>query len=112
MHNHAYRPAHPVSHTGTAGPGADRAASAKRYRYPAGTQLFAQGAPCQGFPLVLAGEVQVACHAEDGRSLELYRVRPGGLCLVSSASLFRGLPLGAQGVSADLHALNDSARAI
>lgn len=66
---------------------------------PAGTQLFAQGAPCQGFPLVLAGEVRVACHAEDGRSLELYRVRPGELCLVSSASLFRGLPLGAQGVS-------------
>jgi CRP/FNR family transcriptional regulator len=31
--------------------------------------------------------------------LELYRVRPGELCLVSSASLFRGLPLGAQGVS-------------
>lgn len=66
---------------------------------PAGTQLFAQGAPCQGFPLVLTGEVRVACHAEDGRSLELYRVRPGELCLVSSASLFRGLPLGAQGMS-------------
>ena len=66
---------------------------------PAGTQLFAQGTPCQGFPLVLAGEVRVACHSEDGRSLELYRVRPGELCLVSSASLFRGLPLGAQGVS-------------
>nr|WP_315481009.1 Crp/Fnr family transcriptional regulator [uncultured Rhodoferax sp.] len=71
----------------------------------AGTQLFAQGAPCQGFPLVLAGEVRVACHSEDGRSLELYRVRPGELCLVSSASLFRGLPLGAQGVSAQASTL-------
>jgi CRP/FNR family transcriptional regulator len=66
---------------------------------PSGTPLFTQGAPCQGFPLVLAGEVQVACRSGDGRSLELYRVRPGELCLVSSASLFRGLPLGAQGVS-------------
>lgn len=66
---------------------------------PAGTQLFAQGAPCQGFPLVLAGEVRVACHSGDGRSLELYRVLPGELCLVSSASLFRGLPLGADGTS-------------
>lgn len=75
------------------------ALQAQAVSVPAGTQLFAQGAPCQGFPLVLAGEVQVACHAEDGRSLELYRVRPGELCLVSSASLFRGLPLGAQGVS-------------
>ena len=75
------------------------ALQAQAVSVPAGTQLFAQGAPCQGFPLVLAGEVRVACHAEDGRSLELYRVRPGELCLVSSASLFRGLPLGAQGVS-------------
>jgi CRP/FNR family transcriptional regulator len=65
----------------------------------AGTQLFAQGAPCLGFPLVLEGEIRVACRSEDGRSLELYRVRPGDLCLVSSASLFSGLPLGAQGES-------------
>ncbi len=43
--------------------------------------------------------MRVACHAEDGRSLELYRVLPGELCLVSSASLFRGLPLGADGTS-------------
>ena len=80
-------------------------AQAPAVSVPAGTQLFAQGAPCQGFPLVLAGEVRVACHAEDGRSLELYRVRPGELCLVSSASLFRGLPLGAQGVSAQASTL-------
>ncbi|WP_296510885.1 Crp/Fnr family transcriptional regulator [Rhodoferax sp.] len=66
---------------------------------PAGTPLFAQGAPCKGFPLVLGGEVRVACHSADGRSLELYRVLPGELCLVSSASLFRGLPLGAEGTS-------------
>jgi CRP/FNR family transcriptional regulator len=80
-------------------------AQAPAVSVPAGTQLFAQGAPCQGFPLVLAGEVRVACHSGDGRSLELYRVRPGELCLVSSASLFRGLPLGAQGVSAQASTL-------
>nr|WP_315496710.1 Crp/Fnr family transcriptional regulator [uncultured Rhodoferax sp.] len=80
-------------------------AQAPAVSVPTGTQLFAQGAPCQGFPLVLAGEVRVACHAEDGRSLELYRVRPGELCLVSSASLFRGLPLGAQGMSAQASTL-------
>jgi CRP/FNR family transcriptional regulator len=74
-------------------------AQAPAVSVPAGTQLFAQGAPCQGFPLVLAGEVRVACHSADGRSLELYRVLPGELCLVSSASLFRGLPLGAEGTS-------------
>lgn len=80
-------------------------AQAPAVSVPAGTQLFAQGAPCQGFPLVLAGEVRVACHSGDGRSLELYRVQPGELCLVSSASLFRGLPLGAQGVSAQASTL-------
>ena len=37
---------------------------------PAGTQLFAQGAPCQGFPLVLAGEVRVACHHKTGVEME------------------------------------------
>ncbi len=80
-------------------------AQAPAVSVPAGTQLFAKGAPCQGFPLVLAGEVRVACHSGDGRSLELYRVQPGELCLVSSASLFRGLPLGAQGVSAQASTL-------
>jgi CRP/FNR family transcriptional regulator len=56
---------------------------------PAGTELFS-GKPCQGFPLVLAG---------DGRSLELYRVGASELCLVSSACLFRVQPLSAHGVT-------------
>ncbi|MDI1270047.1 MAG: Crp/Fnr family transcriptional regulator [Polaromonas sp.] len=66
---------------------------------PAGTVLFDEHAPCQGFPLVLSGEVRVSRHSGDGRSLELYRVVPGELCLVSSACLFRSQPLSAQGVT-------------
>lgn len=66
---------------------------------PAHTVLFDTNAPCQGFPLVLDGEIKVSRHAQDGRSLELYRVVPGELCLVSSASLFRSTPLAAQGIS-------------
>lgn len=66
---------------------------------PAHTVLFDTNAPCQGFPLVLEGEIKVSRHAQDGRSLELYRVVPGELCLVSSASLFRSTPLSAQGIS-------------
>mgnify|MGYP000893688864 FL=1 len=66
---------------------------------PAGTILFDENAPCQGFPLVLAGEVKVSRHSGDGRSLELYRVVPGELCLVSSACLFRSAPLSAQGIT-------------
>jgi CRP/FNR family transcriptional regulator len=66
---------------------------------PAGTVLFSENAPCQGFPLVLEGEIKVSRTSEDGRTLELYRVVPGELCLVSSACLFRTQPLSAHGVT-------------
>ena len=66
---------------------------------PAGTELFTEHTPCQGFPLVLEGEIKVSRHSGDGRSLELYRVVPGELCLVSSACLFRSEPLSARGVT-------------
>jgi CRP/FNR family transcriptional regulator, anaerobic regulatory protein len=66
---------------------------------PAGAVLFSEGQPCQGFPLVISGEVRVARQSGDGRALELYRVVPGELCLVSSAGLFRSHPLSAQGVA-------------
>lgn len=66
---------------------------------PAGTVLFTENTPCQGFPLVLAGEVRVSRSSGDGRSLELYRVAPGEICLVSSACLFRTGPLSAHGVA-------------
>jgi len=74
-------------------------AAAQPVQVPAHTVLFDERAACQGFPLVLDGEVKVSRHASDGRSLELYRVVPGELCLVSSASLFRSTPLTAQGIS-------------
>ncbi|WP_363260484.1 Crp/Fnr family transcriptional regulator [Rhodoferax sp.] len=66
---------------------------------PAGTVLFSENEACQGFPLVLGGEVKVSRSSGDGRTLELYRVVPGELCLVSSASLFRAQPLSADGVT-------------
>lgn len=72
---------------------------------PAGTVLFDEAQPCQGFPLVLEGEVKVSRHSSDGRSLELYRVVPGELCLVSSACLFRSQPLSAHGVATRLTTL-------
>ena len=65
----------------------------------AGSVLFSENTPCQGFPLVLAGEIKVSRSSGDGRSLELYRVVPGELCLVSSACLFRTQPLSAHGVT-------------
>ncbi len=65
----------------------------------AGTQLFREADACQGFPLVLRGEVKVSRSAPNGRELELYRVAPGEMCLVSSASLFAEQPLSARGVA-------------
>ena len=62
---------------------------------PAGTPLFRELEPCRGFPLVLSGEVRVARGTSQGRSLELYRVAPGELCVVSTSCLF-----GSQGLSA------------
>ena len=66
---------------------------------PAGTVLFSDKDPCRGFPLLLAGEVRVFRPSPDGRSLELYRLSPGEMCLVSSAALFRTQPLAADAVA-------------
>lgn len=66
---------------------------------PAGTRLFRENDACQGFPLVLSGEVRVSRGAANGRELELYRVTPGEMCLVSSAGLFADQPLTARGVA-------------
>ena len=66
---------------------------------PATTGLFDEGAPCQGFPLVLEGEVRVARGSTQGRALELYRVLPGDVCVVSAASLFAAQSLQAHGVA-------------
>jgi CRP/FNR family transcriptional regulator len=60
---------------------------------------FDEGAPCQGFPLVLAGEVRVTRGSPGGRQLELYRVMPGDLCIVSTSCLFGRQALSAQGTT-------------
>ncbi len=64
---------------------------------PAGTLLFDEGSPCQGFPLVLSGCVRVARGSPQGRWLELYRVQPGELCVVSASCLLGRADLVAHG---------------
>lgn len=66
---------------------------------PAGTPLFQENQACQGFPMVIQGEVRVSRSGANGRELELYRVSPGEMCLVSSASLFAHQPLTAHAVA-------------
>lgn len=80
-------------------PAADReevlATQAQRVGVPAATRLFDEGAPCRGFPLVLQGTIRVARGSVSGRSLELYRLSPGELCVVSASCLFGSAVLSA-----------------
>ncbi|MDE2456845.1 MAG: Crp/Fnr family transcriptional regulator [Burkholderiales bacterium] len=55
---------------------------------PASARLFDEGSPCPGFPMLLSGAVRVARGSPGGRSLELYRVTPGEICIVSASCLF------------------------
>jgi CRP/FNR family transcriptional regulator, anaerobic regulatory protein len=64
-----------------------------------GTVLFEEGQPCRGFPMVLSGGIRVARGSPGGRSLELYRVSPGDLCVVSTSCLFRQTALSAHGIA-------------
>jgi CRP/FNR family transcriptional regulator len=64
---------------------------------PAGTVLFDVNQPCGGFPIVLEGEVRVSQSSVDGRTLELYRVGAGEICLVSAACLFGDHPMTGRG---------------
>lgn len=70
---------------------------ARELTVPAATRLFDQGSPCQGFPMVLSGAVRVARGSAAGRSLELYRVTPGEICVVSASCLFGQVSVAAQG---------------
>jgi CRP/FNR family transcriptional regulator len=66
---------------------------------PVGTILFDEGRACMGFPLVIDGAVRVFRGAEQGRQIELYRVLPGDLCIVSATCLWGDAPLFARGVT-------------
>lgn len=73
------------------------AADAQLLHVPEGQLLFEKGTLCGGFPMLLSGEVRVARGTPNGRSLELYRVGPGELCVASTSGLFGHSPLVAHG---------------
>jgi CRP/FNR family transcriptional regulator len=66
---------------------------------PAGTQVFAEHQPCQGFPLLLEGTIKVIKLATSGRELMLYRVAPGGSCIISSSCLLGHTDYNARGIA-------------
>lgn len=66
---------------------------------PAGTPVFAEHQPCQGFPLLIEGSIKVVKLASSGRELMLYRVVPGGSCIISSSCLLGHTDYNARGIA-------------
>lgn len=65
---------------------------------PAGTLVFDENQPCQGFPLLLSGNVRVIKSSPNGRELQLYRVNPGESCILTSSCLLGHAPYHARGL--------------
>lgn len=66
---------------------------------PAGAQVFAEHQSCQGFPLLLSGSIKVVKLAASGRELVLYRVLPGGSCIITSSCLLGHSAYNARGIA-------------
>lgn len=66
-------------------------------RVPAGTPVFSERDPCNGFPIVLSGRVRVSKALESGRELALYEVTPGESCVISTSCMLGSAPYGAKG---------------
>jgi CRP/FNR family transcriptional regulator len=66
---------------------------------PAGTVLFDERQPCQGFPFVLEGSIRVVKAASNGRELPLYRVLPGESCVITSSCLLGHTDYNARGTT-------------
>ena len=66
---------------------------------PAGTVLFDESQPCQGFPFILEGAIRVVKPAANGRELPLYRVLPGESCIISSSCLLGHADYNARGIA-------------
>jgi CRP/FNR family transcriptional regulator, anaerobic regulatory protein len=83
-------------------PAADQAdvlATASVMHLPAGTVLFDENQPCQGFPLLLSGNIRVIKAAPNGRELQLYRVMPGESCILTSSCLLGNTRYHARGIA-------------
>ena len=62
---------------------------------PAGAEVFAPGQPCTHFILICRGRVRVYQLGEAGDEIVLYRIGPGGICILTTLAL-----LGADGYAA------------
>ncbi len=65
---------------------------------PGGATVFDEDQPCQGFPLLLGGSLRVIKASANGRELQLYRVRPGESCILTSSCLLGHTRYQARGI--------------
>lgn len=72
---------------------------ARLMQLPGGTEVFAERQACQGFPLLLAGSIKVVKQAGNGREMTLYRVSPGGSCIITSSCLLGHATYNARGLA-------------
>lgn len=72
--------------------------AASLMRLAAGTVIFDENQPCQGFPLLLSGSLRVIKSAANGRELQLYRVVPGESCILTSSCLLGDTRYQARGI--------------
>ncbi len=68
-------------------------------KIPRGKALFSPGSACQGFVLLLEGQIRVGVTGENGRRLALYRVTPGETCVQTTLCLMGGLGYSAEGLA-------------
>jgi CRP/FNR family transcriptional regulator len=66
---------------------------------PRDSLAFHEGSPCESFLLLLEGCVRVEVTAASGREVVLYRVEPGGTCVLTTAALIAGDSYAARGVA-------------
>lgn len=66
---------------------------------PAGTVMFDEAQPCQGFPFVLDGSIGVSKLSDSGREIQLYRVGAGESCILTSTCLLGSIDYNAHGVA-------------
>ncbi len=64
-----------------------------------GAVLFDDHTPCGGFPLVLDGSLRVFQRGASGREVQLYRVKAGESCLLTSSCLLGGFDYTATGIA-------------
>ena len=74
-------------------------AAASLMHLPMGAVVFDENQLCQGFPLLLSGNIRVIKAAPNGRELQLYRVMPGESCILTSSCLLGNTRYHARGIA-------------